>query len=112
MESYYESATNKIKTIVKIIGRKRVVNVSPITPDFCTKTYPCMGHDGVILTFDNGTELRIKANSVEIGAFEIFFLPDRQDVSYCGSTHFITYINSEYANKLNLLWNEVYHLVE
>lgn len=109
-ESFYPHATETIEMFVRMVGNNRVTDVKAVNEDECEEMYPCSGHEGVIVTFGNGSKLKycIDIESVDIGALEVFFFPDRRTPQYKGSTHFIEYINDEYANELQKLYNKHY----
>jgi hypothetical protein len=95
----HENSNGFILKVCEQIRNNRVVDVKPCSWE-CEETYPCGGHGGAILTFVSGETHEVKCSSVDIGALEIFFLPERKDKCYTGSNHFIEYITDEYAEEL------------
>ncbi len=100
LSCWYIKAIEVITETVTKVGTNKVVHVTPIKEWPCLESYPCQGHEGALLTFENGQTLAIKCGSVAIGALEVFYLPERMNASYQGSRHFLEYINESFFVEL------------
>jgi hypothetical protein len=109
--SWYPEASQTLMKVIEMVGKNRVVDVKPCSW-LCEEMYPCQGHDGVILTYENGEKLTINdgVSSVGIGAIESFFLPHHRKSDYKGDKHFVEYIDDKYASELKNLWDKHYTL--
>jgi hypothetical protein len=76
----------KMVQVARVVaGTRTVVDVEPEFPDCMGHTFPCSGHEGAVLVFEDGDTATVKCGSVSIGAIQKYFVPHKV-------THFSEYV--------------------
>ena len=96
MAGHYMEAVEDLKTVVELVGGRKVTKVKLVS-DSCAESYPCSGHDGVRITFSDGTFIVHDCSSVSSGAIMVYY----NSVSGAKvSDHCTGYIESEFKDHL------------
>lgn len=89
-EKRTQMLNTKVKDVLKLVGHNKVVSVTGQQMQRCGSSYPCCGHGGALIVLESGEELRVPADSVEIGALQKALAPRE-------ASHFAEYVtNWEY----------------
>lgn len=97
LESHYDGALDTIQQLKLKIKDRQIVSVDAICENGCMESYPCRGHDGVRIMFNDGPMLEYACNSVAIGAVQ--YWADKMSKN----THFSGYVDDELKNKIDKL---------
>jgi hypothetical protein len=71
-----------------------VKSVTALQMERCLESYPCQGHKGVLVTFDDGAQYSSPCSSVTIGLVQKFYFPKEE-------THFTGYVTAKMDMEMN-----------
>lgn len=93
LESHYSNFEKNISSFVEKCESKKIKSIKLIQEYKCLESYPCQGHEGVYVEFDNGSNMKFNCDSVTAGIIMYF----------CGvqKGHCIEYVNTEMKKKLD-----------
>ena len=63
---HWDNSQKDTKNVKELIGKREVKSISPIRPNWCLESYPCQGHEGVKIIFNDGEMIEYKCPSVSI----------------------------------------------
>ena len=93
----YKNETKLIKDIESLRNFRTVRSIKPQS-DNCAETYPCEGHIGALITFENDEMVYYDCGSVDIGIIMYYY--------GLGSPHFTGYVNNDVRKFLDNLRDE------
>lgn len=99
--SEYDNYEKLIKTFDDICKNKKIQFVEPIYPYYCLESFPCQGHGGMKIHFNNYDTIDFYCSSVEI-AILMHYL----DVEKINDAHFAIYLDKNIKTKINKLKNK------
>lgn len=86
LDGHYKNVKTIITEVTGLCGLKIVKSINPKS-NTCMERYPCSGHAGVVITFENGEVLEYPCTSVAIGAIMYYYKID--------NNHFSIYVNEK-----------------
>ena len=95
LESHYKGYEDKVRDFVKECKFRKIESIKLIKEWPCLESYPCQGHKGVLVNFENGQNLEYPCTSVTAGILMYF----------CGvkTGHCLGYVNQSMRDKLDKL---------
>jgi len=94
--SHHSDALESVKRLIQLVNGRKIVSANAIY-ERCQESYPCRGHDGVRLDFDDGKVQEFQCGSVAIGAIQYWVDKNGK------SSHFSGYVDDELKEKINKL---------
>ena len=91
LEGYYESVLQDLQLIIQRVANRQVLDILPQS-NACIKSFPCHGHNGIIVIYKNGTKESISCPSISIGATMWYYNID--------NSHFRSYIDGNFRQYL------------
>lgn len=99
ISSHYKDYKKLINDVKDKCEGKTIVFIKPMS-DRCLESFPCRGHNGVIITIDTGETINFTCTTVKIGLIMYYF-----NVETLYGDHFMKYISEEMRKKLEKLRN-------
>ena len=96
LNSHYTNAEADLKNCIEKVNGRKVVKMG-LMDSTCLECYPCKGHGGVRITYDDNSTDEYKCSSVSSGAIMTFYK------SVHGTTvdgHCLSYISDEFEQHL------------
>lgn len=71
-ESHHDNAKEDLKNVIAL-GNGRVATKIDLISEQCGEIYPCVGHDGVNISYSDGSSSRYKCSSFSIGCITSYY---------------------------------------
>jgi hypothetical protein len=91
-EWYYENCEKLISDVEKLCNLRKVTSIK-CKIDGCLESHPCCGHDGAVITFENGDIIEYICSTVELGIIMYYY-----DIN---DSHFTQYVDTKLRSKLD-----------
>ena len=81
-----------IRDVTTLCCSRKVKSIEPIS-QMCEERYPCEGHDGALITFENGETMKYECSSVDLGIIMYYYSID--------DDHFTEYVDEDLRKQLD-----------
>lgn len=94
LNSHYRDVDGLLSNVKTLCNARKIKLIAPQSRS-CQERYPCGGHGGAVITFEDGDVAHYPCSSVDLGII-MYYYGIKDD-------HFTGYVNQELRNKLDIM---------